>query len=353
MLDVQIEKPLHSFTLSSSFSAENEIFGIIGPSGSGKSMTLQCIAGLQTPSSGRITLNGRILFDSEQQINLSPQARKIGYVFQNYALFPHLTVEKNIAFGIPRVPDRKRLVYEMIERMGLKGVEHCYPSELSGGQQQRVALARTLITEPELLLLDEPFSALDPYIKDQLERDLMDRIQANYEGTVLYITHNLEEAYKLCSRLLVYEQGKIAQLGIKEEIVNEPVNRTVAQMAGCKNFIRVEAAEEMKEEVKLKSENDIYLVARRKKPLNKGNLLACIHSHHVKLSKRKGDTQNTFPCQVKSVQEGITFVIVQVNCQGHMLEARLSSIEWSVLQAEQGEGWFVHAPKESIFLVND
>ena len=172
MLEVTIEKTTGSFTLQTSFTAGKGALAILGSSGCGKSMTLKCIAGLYTPDKGSIKLNDSILYSSEQKISVPPRKRNIGFVFQNYALFPNLTVEQNIAYGIRdfEKPERRQKVADMIKRMQLTGLENQYPSQLSGGQQQRTALGRTLITEPSLLLLDEPLSALDSHIKYLLEK---------------------------------------------------------------------------------------------------------------------------------------------------------------------------------------
>ncbi|KAB7707568.1 ATP-binding cassette domain-containing protein [Bacillus aerolatus] len=351
MLEVQIEKSLHSFHLTSSFSVGNEIFGIIGPSGCGKSMTLQCIAGLQTPSSGKIILNERTLFDSNNKVNVSPQSRKIGYVFQNYALFPHLTVEKNISFGIRHLPAYKDQVHEMIKRVKLTGLENRFPHELSGGQQQRVALARTLVTKPELLLLDEPFSALDPHIKSQLEQGLIDMIHENYQGAILYITHNLEEAYKLCNRILVYENGKVVQVGGKEEVVNNPANITVAKIAGCTNFLPVHVTKQSEGKLQLLSQNGMELVIPETIRLGNQQMIAGVHSYRLKLEKNPTGKMNTLPCQIKGMVQGITFMAVQVICKGHQLEIKVPYDEWEKLKAETSSEWYVHIPAEHLFLV--
>ncbi|MBP2664817.1 MAG: Molybdenum transporter ATP-binding protein [Firmicutes bacterium] len=187
MLDVTIRKSLGDFKLHANFHADNEILGVLGPSGSGKSITLRSIAGIETPNEGRIVVNDRVLFDSREKVNILPRQRNIGYVFQNYALFPHLTVKENIAFGLQGLNKRDKTdrVQETLHIFRLKDRENHYPAQLSGGQQQRVSLARTLITRPDLLLLDEPFSALDNHIKRHLENELLEIIRNNFTGTVL------------------------------------------------------------------------------------------------------------------------------------------------------------------------
>lgn len=200
-LGVEIKKKLKEFDLDISFSAGKGCLGILGPSGCGKSMTLKSIAGIVTPDSGRIALQyakgeaagGRVLYDSALKINEKPQMRRVGYLFQNYALFPNMSVEENIAAGLKGMEKKKAKVGEMIERFRLTGLEKRYPGQLSGGQQQRVALARILAYEPEALLLDEPFSAMDTYLREGLRLELS-KVLADYDGVSVMVTHDRDEA---------------------------------------------------------------------------------------------------------------------------------------------------------------
>lgn len=237
MLEVKIDKTLPGFNLKVAFAMDQEILSIVGPSGSGKSLTLQCISGLMKPEEGSIVVNGRVLFDSAKKINLPPQKRMIGYVFQNYALFPHLTVFDNIAFGIShqsRTEIETRVFY-LLEKMRLSDYKERYPRHLSGGQQQRVALARALAPEPAILLLDEPFSALDTQVRGQLERELL-TIHQFYKGDIIFVSHNLEEAYRLSTQIAVYEAGRILQIGPKSALINAPANKAVAALTGVRNL---------------------------------------------------------------------------------------------------------------------
>ena len=237
-VSVHIKKQLDSFLLDISFESEAKRIGILGASGCGKSMTLKSIAGIVVPDEGKIEAGGRVLFDSSARINLKPQKRNAGYLFQNYALFPTMTVEKNIAAGLRgnRAETAAR-VKQMAEKFQLQGLEKRLPSELSGGQQQRVALARIMAYEPDIILLDEPFSALDMYLKDQLQRELSEMLK-DYEGTVILVSHNRDEVYRFSEELLVIDQGKIAVSGKTKEIFENPVSREAARLTGCKNFSR-------------------------------------------------------------------------------------------------------------------
>ncbi|MGJ3244806.1 MAG: molybdate ABC transporter permease subunit [Elainellaceae cyanobacterium] len=238
-LEVQIEKQVAGFHLIVGFQTNREPLGLLGASGSGKSMTLRCIAGLEAPSQGRIVLNGRVLFDSKKKINVPSRDRKVGLVFQNYALFPHLTVAQNIAFGMRHIPKRQRAAEVMIylDRIGLTGLGDRYPHQLSGGQQQRVALARAIAIRPDILLLDEPLSALDTYLRSHIEKLLIE-VLSQYQGITLFITHKLEEAYRVCTNLLVLSGGQIQAEGTKEDIFEQPPTFEVAKVTECKNFSR-------------------------------------------------------------------------------------------------------------------
>jgi molybdate transport system permease protein len=236
-LIVDIQKQLPHYDLEVSFSVEGETLGLLGSSGSGKSMTLRCIAGIETPTQGTIVLNDRILYDSHKGINLPSRDRKVGFLFQHYALFPHLTVAQNVAYGLRGLSKQAthRRVVEHLEQVQLLGFSDRYPHQLSGGQQQRVALARALATQPDVLLLDEPFSALDTHLRSELEKQLIKTL-SSYKGLTLFVSHNLEEAYRVCQKLLVVDQGKVAAAGDKQAIFDRPGTLAVAQLTGCKNY---------------------------------------------------------------------------------------------------------------------
>ncbi|MDX2231358.1 MAG: molybdate ABC transporter permease subunit [Leptolyngbyaceae cyanobacterium bins.349] len=237
-LIVDIQKRLANFDLDLAFQVTESTLGILGGSGAGKSMLLRCIAGMESPTSGQIVLNGRVLFDAKQGINLPSRDRKVGLLVQNYALFPHMTVAQNIAFGLPQsvsAHQRRQRVNTQLEAMQLQGYGDRWPHQLSGGQQQRVALARVLASEPEVILLDEPFSALDTHLRYQMEQEMMTRLR-RFNGVSLFVTHNLDEAYRVCDNLLVVDAGQVIAHGSKYDIFERPGLLTVAQLTGCKNI---------------------------------------------------------------------------------------------------------------------
>ena len=240
MLEVDIKKRLGSFRLNVQFAAQNELFALLGASGCGKSMTLKCIAGIVKPDEGRIVLDGRVLFDSKERIDLPPQQRRVGYLFQSYALFPHMTVRQNIGAGIRHVTKtvRDEKVEEKIKSFYLSGMEEKLPGELSGGQQQRVALARIFASEPRLLMLDEPFSALDSYLRWQLEQELQTTLEA-FPGTTLFVSHNRDEVYRLCKTVCLINNGKSEEPLPVRELFARPQTLSAALLSGCKNYSRI------------------------------------------------------------------------------------------------------------------
>lgn len=233
-IDVAIKKNIGSFSLDVEFHAEEEIFALLGASGCGKSMTLKCIAGIETPDEGHIVLNGRTLFDSSRKINLVPQKRKVGYMFQDYALFPNMTVEQNIMAGMGKHPAHNVAV-QYIEKFQLTGLEKRLPSQLSGGQKQRVALARMMAAEPEILLLDEPLSALDSFLKWQMEEELME-ILSTVKKTVLFVSHSRDEVYHLCHSVCVLENGHVETIQEKKDFFANPQTVAAARISGCRNI---------------------------------------------------------------------------------------------------------------------
>lgn len=293
-LRVRIEKQLPEFALHVKFRTLKEPLGLLGASGSGKTMTLRCIAGLETPSQGRIVLNQRVLFDSATGVNLPSRDRRVGLVFQNYALFPHLTVAQNIAFGMRGIPKRQRAagVGDYLVKIGLANMGDRYPHQLSGGQQQRVALARALASQPDMLLLDEPLSALDTYLRNQIEQ-LLREVLADYPGVTLFITHKLEEAYRICTDLLVLSEGQILAQGTREEIFSRPPTFQVAKVTECKNFSQAVSLEASGVDENRIEALDWGCSLEVIDPIPPNLTWLGIRAHHIRFP-RKAEHSNTF-----------------------------------------------------------
>jgi molybdate transport system permease protein len=342
-LSLKICKTVSGFALNVGFDIEQEVLGILGASGSGKSMTLRCIAGLETPNSGKIVVNGRVLFDSAKGINVPSKDRRIGFLFQNYALFPHLTVAQNIAFGLQHLSESEqtRRVTEQLIFVQMSGLENRYPQELSGGQQQRVALARAIATSPELLLLDEPFSALDTHLRSQLERELMQTL-ANYRGTTLFVSHNLEEVYRVCKNLLVLDKGRTIAFDTKEHIFDRPRNFAVAQLTGCKNF---STAKRISETVVEAIDWGCSLAVVESVP--ESLAFVGIRAHQISFV-RECDRANTFACWIALTVETPHRVTLYLklhspphNSQDYHLQAEVFKEKWRAIK-DHPFPWYVH-----------
>lgn len=240
-LSISIKKHFPAFTLDVNIEAGNETLGWLGESGCGKSLTMRCIAGIETPDEGKIVVNGKTFFERKAgkrpTVNLSPQERKTALLFQNYMLFPNLTAAENVAAGIDRkLPkeEREAQVNAELKRFGLEGFGKRYPSQLSGGQQQRVALARMLAAKPDILMLDEPFSALDAHLKGALEQNLAGLFET-FHGTILYVSHDIDEALRFCDRIAVIEKGHVMEVSTGTSLVNNPQSAASIKLSGCKN----------------------------------------------------------------------------------------------------------------------
>lgn len=254
-LQVEIKKQVKGFSLQVELEAAGGCLGILGASGCGKSMTLKSIAGLVQPDEGRISLareeeagghvqiRETVFFDSFSRTSLPPQKRRVGYLFQSYALFPNMTVAQNIAAGLQgeRRPPAEitGCVSELVRRFQLHGMENSYPRQLSGGQQQRVALARILAYKPDILLLDEPFSAMDAHLREGMRLELA-RIIRSYPGVVILVTHDRDEAYQLCDRMALLDEGSVLAAGDTREIFASPQTVQAARLTGCKNISRIQ-----------------------------------------------------------------------------------------------------------------
>lgn len=250
-LFVDIHKELGDFSLNVSFETDGGIMGLLGASGCGKSYTLKCIAGIERPDSGRIVLDGKTLFDSEQKINLPPQQRRVGYLFQNYALFPNMTVRQNILCGLHREKDRakrEQVLGQVLHFLQLEELVNHRPAQISGGQAQRVALARILVSQPKLLMLDEPFSALDSHLREKLQLEMRELL-AGFGKDVLLVTHSRDEAYHLCRRIAVMDEGHVLTLRDTKHLFADPGSIRAAMLTGCKNIAKAHKVSEYEVEV--------------------------------------------------------------------------------------------------------
>ncbi|MBQ9272947.1 MAG: ATP-binding cassette domain-containing protein [Mogibacterium sp.] len=235
-LYADIHKRIGDFDLNVLIESDAKRVGILGASGSGKSMTLRSIAGIEDVDSGHIEINGRVLYDSDSRTDLKPQKRNVGYMFQNYALFPTMTVMQNVMAGLKgSKAENTEKARKMLSRFSMQGFEDRLPGELSGGQQQRVALARIMVTEPELILLDEPFSALDGYLRDHMQVEMMEMLE-DYPGQVVMVSHSRDELYRFSEELFVIRHGSVLRHDATQTVFRDPQRIEVAKLTGCKNF---------------------------------------------------------------------------------------------------------------------
>ncbi len=347
-LTVRIKKRYGDFLLDVDFSAgSGEALALLGASGSGKSSALQCIAGIRRPDWGKIELDGQVLFDSQRGIDLPPQKRRIGYLFQQYALFPHMTVEQNIAVCLER--GRRAEARELIALLRLEGTERLLPRQLSGGQQQRVALARILASRPRAILLDEPLSALDSCLRRQLEQELQE-VLARFGGPVVWVSHDLGEVCRSCRRVCVLEDGRSSPAAGMRELIEAPGTAGAARISGCRNLVRACPGPEPgmvrvpEWGVTLQTvgvwREDISLLgirAERVRPAEEG-------------------AENAFPCRVRRVVEDVSTVEAALIPEGAAEDAaalwmEASRPEWA--DRAGGERIWVSLPPEDILLLKE
>ena len=306
-LFVDIQKDLGDFHLEVQFEAGVETLALLGASGCGKSVTLRCVAGILTPDQGRITLDGVTLFDSAGHVNLPPQKRRVGYLFQQYALFPNMTVRQNIAAAVRDRQLRKAATEEKLRQFQLEPVADLRPGQISGGQQQRCALARILASDPKAILLDEPFSALDSYLKYQLELELADTLE-RFSGPVLWVSHDRGEVFRNCRRVCVVEQGRSQPIQTMEDLMTRPGTEAAARLSGCENYADA-----------LPRGTEVYLPGW-------GVTLACgaavpkgtrrIGIRARSLHPAEAGAENAFPCRVLRTVEDVFSLVVLLRPEG-------------------------------------
>lgn len=345
-LVVSIRKRLKDMTLAVDFETGGSkgITGLLGASGCGKSMTLKTIAGIVTPDSGKIILNGRVLFDSSQGINLKIQDRRVGYLFQNYALFPHMTVLDNVMMAVKGNKQEKQkqaLLY--LKLLKVEELSDNFPGRLSGGQQQRVALARVLASRPSLLLLDEPFSAMDYYLKESLQLELLDEL-SGFSGEILLVTHSRDEIYRLCQTIHVMNQGKIGVFGSVKEVFHKPETITAARLTGCKNIVKIE----------YRSPHELYVpqwgicVAIKEQEVPKEADYIGIRAHYLKEAK-SSEAENTLKCRLRRFFDD-PFEVTLILENG--IWWKIPKERWKKEFKEEIPKWLT-VPEEGIFFLRD
>lgn len=340
---VDIEKRLGAFHLKAAFEVERETLALLGASGCGKSMTLKCIAGIEKPDRGRIVLDGRVLFDSEKHIDLPPQKRKVGYLFQQYALFPNMTVRQNITAGVRDRKHADELVDGIIRTMKLEGMENKRPHQLSGGQQQRAALARILVNEPEVLLLDEPFSALDSHLRFRLEQELRQLLRG-FGKPVILVSHDRDEVYRLSDRIAVVHDGHIEAIGGREELFLAPETRNGAVLTGCKNISPIRKLEKRRV-LALDWDMELELAGDAGDAAYIG-----MRMHDI----THGGVENTFRCRVVEEIENPFSFTVMLRREGSETAVpmgwELEKDAWRALRAETVE---ISLPPQAILLLKE
>ncbi len=355
-LEVNIKKQCNRFELEVEFTHDKGILGVLGASGCGKSMTLKCIAGIETPDEGRIVLDGRVLFDSDKKINLPPQQRHVGYLFQNYALFPHMTVEQNILAGVKYSSRQQKadVLNKYLKLFYLEDLRNAYPKNLSGGQQQRTALARIFASKPDILMLDEPFSALDDYLKWQVELQLAQVLKL-YAGSILFVSHSRDEIYRFCEDIIVLSSGRIAAYTTKHELFEAPQSLAASKISGCKNHSPVKFlgngivnAVDWGIQLKLPPELQQLNDAAAKYYVG-------IRAHDIKLiAGDEIEQDNIFSFKVEAVIENLFSTIVMLRHEGASSPLRLEigKDDWRSGR-NIGDTVCIQLPKQHLFLVKE
>lgn len=346
-IEVRIHREFDDFKLDVQFRSESRRIGILGASGCGKSLTLKSIAGIERPETGKIESAGKVFFDSAKKIWMPPQERNVGYLFQNYALFPTMTVEKNIGIALRcGKKEKEKKVRDMIERFSLQGLEKKLPGQLSGGQQQRTALARIMIYEPDMILLDEPFSALDSYLKEQTQRECLELLQ-DYPGTVILVSHSRDEIYRFSEEVLVMDGGKAVIQKTVKELFEHPQKVAAAKLTGCKNI----------EEIVWKDGKHLYVPGWDMViPAGMGNVgdaqAIGIRAHEFTTERTESDGELVFPVYKPEVKEDLFEYHVQFftsECAKTPVVWKVSKKLWDV--GEKGVPKRLHLRREHILFL--
>ena len=346
-IEVRIHREFDDFKLDVQFQSESRRIGILGASGCGKSLTLKSIAGIERPETGKIESAGKVFFDTAKKIWMPPQERNVGYLFQNYALFPTMTVEKNIGIALRcGKKEKEKKVRDMIERFSLQGLEKKLPGQLSGGQQQRTALARIMIYEPDMILLDEPFSALDSYLKEQTQRECLELLQ-DYPGTVILVSHSRDEIYRFSEEVLVIDGGKAVIKKTVKELFEHPQKVAAAKLTGCKNI----------EEIVWKDGKHLYVPGWDMViPAGMGNVgdaqAIGIRAHEFTTERTESDSELVFPVYKPEVTEDL----FEYHVQFFTSERAKTPVVWKVSKklwdvGEKGVPKWLHLKREHILFL--
>lgn len=329
MLDVEIKKEFTNFKLDAKFTNEEGILGILGASGSGKSLTLKAIAGIIKPDYGKIILNNRILFDKDKKINLPTKDRKVAYLFQDYALFPNMTVYENIKTGFRgKNKNFEKIINKKLEELHIDHIKNKRPDMISGGEKQRTALARILVNEPEILLLDEPYSAIDGYLRWSIELEVR-KIIEEYKIPTLFVSHDRDEIYRMCDDIVIMANGKSEPKKRTKELFQNPETIAAAELSGCKNFSEIEKIE--KNSYKLKAwDLDLYSEKDHKEKF------IGIRGHDIEISAEKKE-KNSFEVEIlKEIEQtfNMCLIIRKKEGQGQMT-VFLDKEKWKSLKNEK------------------
>lgn len=346
-IEVRIHREFDDFKLDVQFQSESRRIGILGASGCGKSLTLKSIAGIERPETGKIESAGKVFFDSAKKIWMPPQERNVGYLFQNYALFPTITVEKNIGIALRcGKKEKEKKVRDMIDRFSLQGLEKKLPGQLSGGQQQRTALARIMIYEPDMILLDEPFSALDSYLKEQTQRECLELLQ-DYPGTVILVSHSRDEIYRFSEEVLVMDGGKAVIQKTVKELFEHPQKVAAAKLTGCKNI----------EEIVWKDGKHLYVPGWDMViPAGMGNVGGAqaigIRAHEFTTERTESDGELVFPVYKPEVKEDL----FEYHVQFFTSERAKTPVVWKVSKklwdvGEKGVPKWLYLKREHILFL--
>jgi iron(III) transport system ATP-binding protein len=361
MPDVKIEKLIKRFGNVTAIAEvdihipDGKIITLLGPSGCGKTTTLRCLAGFENADEGQIWIGDRLIFDSRQKINLSPQKRGMGMVFQSYAVWPHMSVFENIAFPLRIRKAARSEVDERVARalsmVGIEELKDRLPSEISGGQQQRVAFARAIVYEPAVLLLDEPLSNLDAKLREQMRFEILE-LQRKIGVTTVYVTHDQEEAMVLSDEVLIMDFGKVIQRGDPEAIYFDPSNEFVADFIGKINFLNgtITQLEESASVVGIEEEGFRSEIHSTRTNYSKGQkVLASVRPENIQIHTSKPDQEiNTWPAKLirKNFLGGLFDMVVGV--QGKELRARTPFR----VEAKSGSDVFIHIPPKDVLLID-